>query len=380
MRRDGDVSEATEMEIEEAIAKFKIDGSIKLLRTRIKRAGQNDEEYEVLLRHAGEKAVLWRDWRASLIVMEDLWRERGMSTGGGVLENMLAAQVRLGRAEGVTEFMDELAFQGGDRVIFNYPSDPALAIEKSELAMQRRLPAITIFTMPKSASVYIWLFVSDLLDLPRTRISGTLFGIDNVAPQWAKILSRRPSICQQHVAATQSNIRALEDAGINRIVVHVRDPRQAVLSWLHHTENERRRGKSYTLVREHDPSYLWSSFESKLSTNIQSYLPEFVGFAQSWMEIADDTHSKIKVLFTCYESMISNESAFFERILDFYDIDTSPFDLQSFIRERPSLIKGLYHFRKGQTEEWREVFSDQQKRLCLELIPDALSEFYGWGP
>ncbi len=40
----------------------------------------------------------------------------------------------------------------------------------------------------------------------------------------------------------------------------------------------------------------------------------------------------------------------------------------------------MVHLRKGQTEEWRGVFTEAQRARAWELIPDDMAKAFGWRP
>ena len=93
---------------------------------------------------------------------------------------------------------------------------------------------ILLNTMPKSGSVYIWRELSRLLGLPIARISKTNWPVDHVVPSWAKAFSYSRTIAQGHFNPHESNVGHLLDNDLRKMIFHIRDPRQATLSWTHH--------------------------------------------------------------------------------------------------------------------------------------------------
>ena len=60
-----------------------------------------------------------------------------------------------------------------------------------------------------------------------------------VIPSWARDYARGGASYNTHLLPTKTNIDALRQAGLTRIVVHTRDPRQIYLSVLHHQDRYR---------------------------------------------------------------------------------------------------------------------------------------------
>ena len=145
-------------------------------------------------------------------------------------------------------------------------------------AIDNGTPSILLITMPKSGSIYTATRLSEELGAPLCRISLDLVPKDHVVPSRAASFANGGAICQEHLDASDENLDAMVKAGIRRIQVHVRDPRQATLSWVHHVE---------TMVGEESylrdllspklpAGYNELSFTEKIDWHLDNHLPALV--------------------------------------------------------------------------------------------------------
>ena len=242
------------------------------------------------------------------------------------------------------------------------------------------IPGMFINSMPKSGSMYIWKSLSSGLGVPCVRISLSHFvKHDCVVEKWARRFSKEANqIAQQHLPPARHNLALLKQCGIDRIVVHLRDPRQIVVSRLLYYENvDVSKGDIELALLDmevpfEDPydEYMSLSFEEKINCHIKYSLPMLVSWILGWVKVAEDTRSGFRILLTRFEDMKSNPSSFFGSILKFYDVD------ETFWRQPDYRPKE--HFRKGAIDEWREVLSPVQIENCNEIIPPWLFEKFVW--
>ncbi len=104
-------------------------------------------------------------------------------------------------------------------------------------------------TMPKSGSVFLADHLASLYRTPFARIGVDSFPRSLVIPGRAEVLAQGGLWDQMHLDASPENLDQLERAGIRKIYLHVRDPRQATLSWAHHLESADMTGGNAVLSR-----------------------------------------------------------------------------------------------------------------------------------
>ena len=256
----------------------------------------------------------------------------------------------------------------------------------TELNM-KNLPGILLNTLQKSGSVYILSVLHQRLRLPVGEIGIGFFPGDIAIPESAKRLAQGNLIAQQHLPATNRNLITLMQSGIDRLILHVRDPRQALLSWVHFLEILKELGTfvptEYPLCHDYFSlsydeqfnceKYFSLSLEDKIGWHIEHYLPLIIDWIKGWIRTSENSGWGFRILFTRFQDLKLDHDNFFDTILRFYDLDPSQFD-------KPLLQpqKGQMNFRKGMIDEWREVFTDEQIEKASYMIPMDLAERFGW--
>lgn len=103
-------------------------------------------------------------------------------------------------------------------------------------ALDRGLPVALLVTQPKSGSVAVGGILNHGFVLPTV-----LYEIASirVVRSWAIDFMRGGACHVTHLVPSPTNPRLLAEAGARRIIVHVRDPRQQILSFMHHLQRYR---------------------------------------------------------------------------------------------------------------------------------------------
>ena len=237
------------------------------------------------------------------------------------------------------------------------------------------LPSIVLNTLPKSGSVFIATTLAQGLGLEFLAVSQGYFPSDLIEYRKMQELSQRGGITQEHFDASPMNLQILRRIR-TRMILHVRDPRQALLSWVHHMDRLKKEGQAdllwWVCPTPPEEYYDWA-FGRKITWNIENYLPLCVRWIEAWLDaIAKSDH--LQVLVTTYEDFAQDGEEFIGRILDFHGISRGRF-------HRPTVAKTLAtNYRKGEAQEWRNVFSDRQKQRALEALPGMLMDRFHWVP
>jgi len=158
------------------------------------------------------------------------------------------------------------------------------------------------------------------------------------------------------------------------MVLHLRDPRQALLSWVHHLDwitggDDESISVLYFAPRT-PPGYFQLSLSRKIDWQIDNYLPQLIDWTERWVDIAD--RGMIPSLITEHNDLRLNKRAFFDAIMAFHN-----FDLDYAL---PDLPMGMdeTHFRRADPTEWRAVFTPEQVARATAAIPQALQMRFGW--
>lgn len=249
-------------------------------------------------------------------------------------------------------------------------------VAADELNLPEIAPAPFIFfnTMPKSGSVFIVNWLARGLTANVKPISYGYFPNDMVGYSQLKDCAGGNAVSQEHIDACETNRHFLRQF-VDKMVVHIRDPRQATLSWLHHVNQIKAEQSDNALAYVYPslPSnYFDFEFERQVDWQIDHHLPLLIDWTRKWVE-AESNWPEIKLLFTRYEEFVADRGAFMDRILNFFEIPADRFDSQ-FTPE----LSMANHYRKGQTDEWRSVYSQAQIERANQFIPKDLAEKFGW--
>ena len=254
------------------------------------------------------------------------------------------------------------------------PNDKQVSslLERAKAQHRRRVPSFHMNTLPKSGSMFIWANLAQRLAVDRLQVSCTFFPDDMIILRNIRHMAENGYISLSHLPANSLNKRILRHY-FKRIIVHVRDPRQATLSWAHHVDK-------YCMMNVEEIQYVTPplpadfpdlSFEERLTWQIKNHLPLCVQWIEDWLDAGEDPDFTTEILFTRYEDFRKDADAYFTEVLNFFDIPHDAFDRETQTEEKP-------HFRKGQADEWREVFTPEQAARATEMMTDRILERFGW--
>jgi hypothetical protein len=251
------------------------------------------------------------------------------------------------------------------------------AIGRRGRRLLRRIPhcrdGILLSTMPKSGSAYISGSLATILQLNTMQISDGYALIDQINIQHAYTLSRGGFVSQAHLAPSSENLQVLQYFN-QKLVLHLRDPRQALLSWIYHLDwisggNDTCMELLYATPRV-PTGYFDFSLPRKIDWHIDNYLPQLIAWTEQWVDVAD--RGVIPILITNWDDLRSNEKAFFDSILAFYQLH---FDYA--LPNLPRTMEAT-HFRRADPAEWMRSFTPEQADQATLMIPQPLRTRFGW--
>lgn len=238
------------------------------------------------------------------------------------------------------------------------------AIASQADALSVRTPSIFVNTLPKSGSVFILGSLRKSTQLKFQKIAYGYYPSDLIDYKKIKSFSRGGKISLQHLDAHPTNLTYLEKYA-RRWVLHLRDPRGSLLSWVHHLDRLHREDMQdqlglYPFLPE---GYFTWDMPRKIDWNIEHYLTDTIAWIRGWGEYYSSR--KDTMLVTTHNELSRNSEALVSRILGFYDIP----------QPKIMLVKKTIdnHFRKGEAAEWKTVFTPAQladaARICGQLGP-----------
>ncbi len=232
---------------------------------------------------------------------------------------------------------------------------------------QKHIPLIYINTIPKCGNKFI---ANNLRLTPychsQRDISAGPWGNSNIHEFQLKTCAKEGGVLVGHASPTLYNVGVLNDAGINKIIMHVRDPRSATISWLHWLVKRKNKLSAWELPPSEN--YFQLPLTKQVDELLSYWLPSLVEHIQGWINI-NNNESTMSVLFTEFSEMKNSPQTFFQKIIDNYHLDLSINVKQP---------KEEWHFRSGQENEWIDVFTEEQKKYASSLIPTEMKQLFGW--
>lgn len=240
---------------------------------------------------------------------------------------------------------------------------------------------ILIIAIMKSASEHIVMMLRQGLNYDRVVVQSILDPNQNeVHSNLDQFFSKDWTIAKQHFSPPNVRVGArlhtFDEKRYklysNKLVVHFRDPREVLLSWVHHINKTKDTGGFSPIPPE---SYYQMPLEQQLDWAIANALPNIVTWMQGWLTYAAEQNAKadgLNILVTTYDEFKKDELKLLHKIVTFYDIPANDFEY------KPVQQTEAINFRKGDSNEWREVFTKEQKIVIAGIVPDRLLDQLNW--
>ena len=177
-----------------------------------------------------------------------------------------------------------------------------------------------------------------------------------------------------HAPASDENLFFLNHLS-EKIVVNFRDPRQSLISWVHFLKYLQYTGNYSALFNyKISNNYFEKSFEYQIDWQIENYfLKTNINWIKEWLEASKKDFFCSEILYLNYEMLVDNMNDYFNKILNFYNINGS-----SFIFPKKPQFNINTHLRKGETNEWKKILSKDQILKINKQIPDIWFKKYNW--
>lgn len=288
--------------------------------------------------------------------------------------NLLAAALYYQQAaELVVDVNLKIAFISSARGLL-VNADKILSLDISTLLLASNTKAeklvIPITTLPKSGSAYIYLTLSTALNLRPERISTSSNGMDFIDNERLQNLMEFGGwVSQGHFHPTYQNLAAL-NANIKKLIIHIRDPRETVLSWAHYLSQPI--AIKNLEINEKYKNISQLSFEEKIEKTIDIFYPGQINYINSWVEAIENRSVRFECLVLNHTLLKENPKDYFKKITDFFEINQN-FEIFPIPPE-----KGKLHFRESNKNEWRDVLSKSQIHRLNLLMNKKIAKKFDW--
>ncbi len=241
---------------------------------------------------------------------------------------------------------------------------------------ERALPGVLIVTMPKSGTVFSEAALTQTFGLRSHRVCAGRFPADALDPTALGALAQGGRVAMTHADASPANLALLGARG-QPFVLHLRDPRAAMLSMLHHIRayhaDPALRPYLARIAIAFPPGFHEAPFAAQLDAMIARYLPALVAWAQGWLAALDADPALARLgLVTRYEALVADSTAFLRALCVHVGL---PVEDVAFAEPRRDASA---HFRKGDDAEWRHTLTPAQQGAAGAALPPALCQRLGW--
>jgi adenylyl-sulfate kinase len=186
-----------------------------------------------------------------------------------------------------------------------------------------------------------------------------------INPRQLKALIQKQRISWCHADGGNKNVALLKKLD-HPVLLQMRDPRQAFLSWIHHERSYKKELGSL-------------SWEEISNLYLHRDFPKYVQWVAQWLDaIQNDPSLKIKLSF--YEEMVRDTQRYVRELLRVLNFPEEQFDWppESVICDWKSNQSNQIHYRKGMVDEWRSAFSESQIQFMNNLMPDSFFSMTPW--
>jgi len=185
-------------------------------------------------------------------------------------------------------------------------------------------------------------------------------------------VKHRFTVIRGHTAPTDSNVRILRDSGLKYIIT-VRDPRDKIVSAYWYIWNK--------TIHPYHAFARSRSLEEFIDYKLES--GEYKG-SIAWMEGWFRNRDEERSMIIRYEDLLRDTHSTFRKILDFLSLKCSEDEINRIVEQNSfKNITGRKSgeedtksfFRKGVSGEWKEIFSEEQKKKCSKIGDEVLALF-----
>ena len=212
---------------------------------------------------------------------------------------------------------------------------------------------LIVVSLPRSASALLTGALSHALGVPILRLSLGEGLRSVVVPRWARQVCRGGATTHEHIAASPENLAALRDAGLKRLWLQVRDPRDAAFSTLLMNRP----------VGEGNPGKL----------DPDRFLRLVARYAQ-WLDgwFVTEQNGELDVRVVTFEEVTHRFMSTLRRMLDGHYTSQVDERAQRYIGSARST-----NFRRGVGQEWVARFPAETCQRAWDTIPERVRDRIG---
>lgn len=261
------------------------------------------------------------------------------------------------------------------RILYSVTLLATLMITPLSAADPKPDTAVFMNSLPQSIEYYITLGLMRYYRLTGFIASDKTFPMDTIRVPSIERLAKFPQsyINNAYVPPTQKNIDLLT-ANLGKMILHVRDPRDALVSWVAYTELQWTHPGTLALINPVPPKeYARWTYEQKVDWQIDHYYTYAMSWLNQWAAFLD-ANPHLQVLVTKFEDMAVDPLQTFREVIAFYGTDPS------LITEKDILPLTREQFRATVADigQWKVKLTAAQQKRVTDMLNEKTASFFNW--
>ena len=224
------------------------------------------------------------------------------------------------------------------------------------------------FSLPKSAGTSIAQSVAQAAQRPHAATGvdepgATAYSAGLLFEPLLRYLGGVRAVVQGHALPRSQTLTLAKRYGGAPLFVHLRDPRDALVSYYHMAEEMDLHRMRLVLA---DPGYAELDAAAKLRWLKTHVYPTFVAWIRDWVAVADGWHGPAHV--GSFETFVQDKQGYVAACANRLDG-----------KARPVGTVRQTHMRQGRSGSAADAFTEAEMAEMLAQIPEALRARFGWG-
>lgn len=238
-------------------------------------------------------------------------------------------------------------------------------------------PASPLFlnALPQSGTFYISETLCDFYQVQTYRVTKRTFPRDRIFENaFSRFIDQSLTrMVVAHADPSAQNIDLLHHE-LDRFILHVRDPRDSLISWVDFVD--RHEEHKYTLGRVPPlppADYFNWNREKKIDWQIEHFYKYSLQWLQEWVVVLEQ-HPELEVKLTTFEQMVKDPLHFFQDLVAYYEGNPLNFSEENVLQ----VWKSVFYFDQDDVGIWKEQLTPKQQIQVNSMIPDVLFFMFDW--
>ena len=241
-----------------------------------------------------------------------------------------------------------------------------------------RKKTVFVNTLPKSGTSWIDRSLRQAYRMKTTNLQGKMFlnKMDNeevLNPSFISKRMKNGSLNISHLNFNNMNAELIRKSLENKnvyFIIHIRDPRQAIISWLHYEDKVFKENTYQKIARGYSEEYFNLTFYERIDVQINCRFREFVKWVSDWLTFHNSLDND-RCMISTHELLTKSPVEFNESYRNFLNMPNNTL----FLHDKPK--KDSFNYRSGESDEWKKVVrNDQIKKMSDILMEFNLLDFF----